>query len=157
MRKSDIESFAHKTLIEHGIYSIPVDPVILANKLGIKVSNAVFYDCKTRRKTSVLVNANDSLTRKKFTIAHELGHDLLHLVEDGEFIDHEVDLFRNESDASTDKSKEIEANQFADALLMDAELIKKFWPEYKSIEGMADFFKVSEATMGIRISSLGLI
>jgi Zn-dependent peptidase ImmA (M78 family) len=129
MTKREIEAFARQTLKDHDMYSIPVDPVLLANKLRIRVSNAVFSDstlsgmiAKRGENSSLLVNDNDTPYRKRFTIAHELGHNLLHLhTNDGEFVDNEIDLFRTEV-VDTDDSRfhEIEANQFAAALLMDA-------------------------------------
>jgi Zn-dependent peptidase ImmA (M78 family) len=101
LTKKEINEFARKTLLEHGMYSIPVDPVKLANSYGIKVSNALFSDstlsgmiAQRGDNTTLLVNDNDSPTRKRFTIAHELGHKLLHLHNDAEFIDSEIDLFR---------------------------------------------------------------
>ena len=42
--KSSIEETAKDTLDQHGLYSIPVDPVVLANKLGIRVNNAKFSE-----------------------------------------------------------------------------------------------------------------
>jgi len=166
MKKNEIEAFARQTLLDHGMYSIPVDPVVLANRLGIKVSNAVFSEsslsgmiAKRDNNVSLLVNSNDLPYRKRFTIAHELGHSLLHLHSDGEFIDTEVDLFRADNSDNTGKAylNEIEANQFAAALLMDAEYVNKYWKEFNSLEKLASIFKVSESAMGIRLSSLGLI
>jgi len=164
MTKREIEVFAKQTLNDHGIQGIPVDPVILANKLGIKVSNAVFSDAslsgmiaKRGASTTLLVNDNDSINRKRFTIAHELGHLLLHLHtgNDGEFVDSEVDFFRTESSDGV-KIHEVEANQFAAALLMDADLVKKYWNEFKNLETLCEIFQVSESAMGIRLSSLGV-
>ena len=166
MKKSEIEAFAKQKLKDHNMYSIPVDPVLLANKLGIRVSNAVFSEptisgmiAKRGENCSLLINDNDTPYRKRFSIAHELGHCLLHLfANDGEFIDNEIDLFRIEAfDADGKQLQEIEANQFAAALLMDAELIKEYWPVFKTLNAMAEAFKVSEAAMGIRLSGLGLV
>jgi Zn-dependent peptidase ImmA (M78 family) len=165
MKKSEIERFAHQTLIDHGMNSIPVDPVKLANKLGIKVSNAVFSEstlsgmiAKRGENLSLLVNNDDVPYRKRFTIAHEIGHSLLHLSSDGEFVDNEVDLFRADSDEhiTADYKYEIEANQFAAAVLMDADFVKQYWKEFRSIEKLASIFKVSETAMGFRLNSLGL-
>jgi Zn-dependent peptidase ImmA (M78 family) len=168
MKKKSIEEFARQTLKDHDMYSIPVDPVVLANKMGIRVSNAVFSDpslsgmiAKRGNHSSILVKDDDALNRKKFTIAHELGHMLLHLkVEDGEFID-KADYFRTEffkaTEMNENKGQEVEANQFAAALLMDSELIKQCWPEIQSSDSMADLFKVSKEAMEYRLNHLGLI
>lgn len=164
MNKRDIDNFAHQTLLDHGMLSIPVDPVLLANRLGIRVSNAVFSEsslsgmiAKRGEKHSLLVNDSDNAVRKRFTIAHELGHCLLHLQNDGEYVDREIDLFRTESqDISGLHLKEVQANQFAAALLMDAELVKETWPHVRDIQRMAELFHVSESAMGYRLSNLRL-
>jgi Zn-dependent peptidase ImmA (M78 family) len=166
VNKREIEAFARQTLMEHGMFSIPVDPVLLANRLGMVVSNAVFSEssisgmiAKRKGRDTLLVNDNDSPVRKRFTIAHEIGHSLLHLEADGEFVDREVDMFRAPEDQSTGSDLhryEVEANQFAAALLMDADLVREHWPQIRSVKGMAALFRVSESAMGYRLSSLGL-
>lgn len=44
LSRDEIESRATAVRKEHGLESIPIDPVILANRLGIKVHNAKFSD-----------------------------------------------------------------------------------------------------------------
>jgi len=162
MLKSEIENFARQTLKDHNMYSIPVDPVVLANKMGVRVSNAVFSDptlagmvAKRGDHSSILVKDDDALNRKRFTIAHELGHMLLHLhQDDGEFID-TMDHFRT-TGLNGNNGPEVEANQFAAALLMDSELIKQCWPAVQSSDSMADIFKVSKEAMEYRLNFLGL-
>lgn len=165
MTKAEIERIAHQTLIEHGMLSIPVDPVIIANRLGIRVSNAVFSDASISGmiaqrgdKKSLLVNDNDSVERNRFTIAHELGHCLLHLDGEGEFVDSSTDLFRSTSTVSEGKKhfQEVEANEFAAALLMDAQLVREVWAGCRDLKRIAEIFAVSESAMGIRLNSLGL-
>ena len=162
MIKSEIENFARQTLKDHNMYNIPVDPVVLANKMGIRVSNAVFSDpalagmiAKRGDLSSILVKDDDALNRKRFTIAHELGHMLLHLKNDGEFID-KSDHLRT-TDLNGSHGPEMEANQFAAALLMDSELIKQFWPAVQSSDSMADIFRVSKEAMEHRLNNLGLV
>jgi Zn-dependent peptidase ImmA (M78 family) len=163
LSKSKLEEFARQTLKEHGLYRIPVDPVELANKLNIRVHNAKFSEpnlsgmiARRGNNVSILVNQSEPPYRKRFTIAHELGHSLLHLSSDGELVDYTTDLFRiGESDDEV-KRIEVEANQFAAALLMDAELVKIQWEKTPSMETMAMIFNVSEEAMGYRIAGLGL-
>lgn len=94
------------------------------------VDNANFSDNSiagmiTKRGDAValLVNAADPPFRKRFTIAHELGHHFLHLLEDGVFVDGEADLFRGaiaevQQGIAPERRREIQANMFAAALLM---------------------------------------
>lgn len=165
MTKAEIERIAHQTLIEHGMLSIPVDPVAIANRLGIRVSNAVFSEASLSGmiaqrgdKKSLLVNDSDSIERKRFTIAHELGHCLLHLDVEGEFVDSATDLFRTDDNSGKGAAhlQEVEANIFAAALLMDGDLIRQCWSNCKDLSRMAKIFMVSESAMGIRLISLGL-
>jgi Zn-dependent peptidase ImmA (M78 family) len=166
MKKQQVVEQAKQTLVSHGLYSVPVDPVVLANRGGIRVVNATFSENGTSgvvarrgKQVLILVEQSDPPYRKRFTIAHELGHHFLHLSSDGEFVDQEVDILREEGTGDLDSprtSQEVEANQFAAALLMPAELVKREWPKYQSIEGMARRFQVSWQAMGIRIVQLGL-
>jgi Zn-dependent peptidase ImmA (M78 family) len=167
LSRAEVEQQAAEILRQHGLYSIPVNPVELANRNGIKVHNAKFSDeglsgmvAKRGKDVTVLVNQSDAPFRKRFTIAHELGHHFLHLIgEDGEFVDSEVDLFRDsESPVSTDPARlaEIQANQFAAGLLMPSELVKQTFEKTRNLQDLARIFNVSEEAMAIRLSRLGL-
>ncbi len=164
---SAIEKKAKNILLEHGLYSVPVNPVVLANKLGIKVYNAKFSDenlsamvARRGDNITILLEESDPPYRKRFSIAHELGHHFLHLLTDGEIVDKTVDLFRDSIPADEpvddERRKEVEANQLAAALLMPADLIREEWPSTHSIGEMAKLFNVSEMAMGFRLTSLGL-
>lgn len=168
MMKKEIEARAAEVLRDHGLYSIPVDPVVLANRLGIRVHNAQFWDdtfagviTKRGNHITLLVNTTHPAARKRFTIAHELGHHFLHLLKDGAFIDKEVDLFRGEPGddeaQQQTKAEEVQANQFAAALLMPEELVRREFEHVNDLAPMARLFNVSETAMGIRLSQLRLI
>lgn len=168
LSRIEIEEHAREILKAHDLYRIPVDPVVLANHLGIKVNNAKFSEdnlsglvAKRGNHIQILVNQSDQGYRKRFTIAHEIGHFLLHLQDkDGEFADHEADLFRmepgEEVQATAPRQREVEANRFAAALLMDEELVRSQWGKVGSMKAMSRLFNVSESAMGYRIGSLGL-
>lgn len=170
MHRDELERRAKNVLREHGLTSIPIDPVVLANRVGMSVRNAKFSDdtlvgmiAKRGPNVQLLVNQSDPPHRKRFTIAHELGHHFLHLFEDGEFIDGEADLdmFRGgkeaEDAASPSRRKEIQANMFAAALLMPEDAVRDLWPEAESVPDMARKFNVSEAAMRNRLRALGLL
>lgn len=167
MTKREIEAKAAQVLRDHGLLDMTVDPVRVANAAGLRVYNAKFgnddvHGVVSMRggKAKVYVNADDHPVRKRFTIAHELGHFFLHLAGgEGEFID-DADNFRIpvEPDAAWTKERreEWEANVFAAALLMDEALVRKVWPEIRDVEGMARWFQVSQQAMAIRLGDLGL-
>ena len=131
--RSQIEQRAKEILIQHGLYSVPVDPVDLAGKLGFTVHNAKFADdslsgliAKRGDHAQILVEKSDPPYRKRFSIAHELGHHFLHLLNDGQIIDRRVDMFREKQPSVaapfSQRNREVEANWFAAALLMPEDL-----------------------------------
>ena len=169
IKTDDVEKRAADVLRQHGLYSIPVDPVTLANRVGIKVHNAQFSDdalagmiAKRGGAVTMLVNQSDPPYRKRFTIAHELGHHFLHLLADGDYVDSAIDLFRDAespagaTDATGPRRAEIQANQFAAALLMPADLVREAFGKCEDLAELARLFNVSEAAMGFRLSRLGL-
>jgi Zn-dependent peptidase ImmA (M78 family) len=167
VRRSDIEARARGVLEAHGLLDMALDPVRLANSLGAKVFNAKFGEADVHGLlavrggvSAIYVNADDSPVRKRFTVAHELGHMVLHMTSgDVEFVDN-ADSFRATIDPDADwtplRRKEWEANVFASALLMPADLVRKQWAAIKDPEGMASWFQVSQIAMDIRLDSLGL-
>lgn len=167
-RKSDVQLRAREALRDHGLIGGPVDPVRLAGALGVKVYNAKFgakgiHGLLAIRsgRPSIYVEASDAPARKRFTIAHELGHYLLHFGDqDIEHID-EADDFRSVADLdegwSPERRREWEANTFAAALLMDEESVREHWPRVGSVDGMAALYQVSKQAMVFRLAELGLI
>ncbi|NKJ03853.1 ImmA/IrrE family metallo-endopeptidase [Rhizobium sp. SG741] len=164
-----IEEEASALLSRIGVDSAgPVDPVAVANELGLKVFNATFDDegihgliAKRPTNTSIFVNVNDKPVRKRFTVAHELGHFVLHLAAgEGEFIDTQ-DNFRTVQDPDTPwddtRRAEWEANVFAAALLMPREAVLRAWKEIGDPDGMAAYFQVSRQAMALRLDGLGLL
>lgn len=168
LSRSEIENKAGEVLRRHDLTALPVDPLVLANREGIQVNNAKFLDktvvgmiVKRGGDVAMLVDQNDPPYQKRFTIAHQLGHHFLHLVQDGEFVDKEADLFRREmagehGEHGSPREKEIQANAFAASLLMPADEIRKFWKGSRSIEELARIFNVSIEAMGYRVASLDL-
>ncbi|HEY4217890.1 MAG TPA: ImmA/IrrE family metallo-endopeptidase [Gemmatimonadaceae bacterium] len=168
MKKPDIEARARGVLEAHGLIEMAVDPIRLANSLGIKVYNAKFGEADVHGLLAIrggvpaiYVNADDSAVRKRFTVAHEIGHMNLHLTGgDVEFIDN-ADSFRSTIDPDSawteQRRKEWEANIFAAALLMPDEQVRRRWVEIGDPEGMARWFQVSRTAMDIRLEGLGLL
>jgi Zn-dependent peptidase ImmA (M78 family) len=167
-RRREIEDRAADFLRRLGAGDGPVDPIQLANAAGLRVFNATFGEenihgliARRGAGTTVYVNANDKPLRKRFTVAHELGHFVLHLaVDEGEFIDTE-DNFRTVADPDQPwddaRVKEWEANVFGAALLMPERLVRSKWLEIHDVDGLASWFQVSRQAMAIRLQQLGLL
>lgn len=170
MKRNDIEIRATQILRDHKLLDVPIDPLKVAKALQIKVMNAVFSEqdksgviVKRDDTFSILLNTNEPPARKRFTIAHEIGHRLLHMNAnvDSEFIDTEdnfrtTDVSRSEA-WSEERRQEWEANAFATALLMNEELIRKKWKSCNDPATLAWTFQVSQTAMIVRLSQLGLL
>ena len=110
------------------------------------------------------VNAAHAINRQRFTIAHELGHLILHKDETLHVDEREPIAFRNEESSLATKDVEIEANQFAAELLMPVDLLAKeigSLPDDMEAEDavieLADRFQVSEQAMTLRLTRLGVL
>jgi len=104
----------------------------------------------------ITINKYHSQNRKRFTLAHEFGHYIMHkdfLKENGSIEDRM--LFRN---GTKQDEKEIEANEFAAQLLMPEDEFKNAINSgKKSIAALAEKFQVSAAAIKYRAYKLGLI
>lgn len=140
----------------------PVDLLGLARDLGIEVNDS-FLDADVSGELlktdagSYQINLNcfDPPTRQRFTLAHEIGHFLLHkdLIGDG--------LDDDKAYRSTQKGRyfntrigpaqETEANKFAAQLLMPSDLINALRAQGKNRTEMAEALGVSEHALAIRL------
>lgn len=91
--------------------------------------------------------------RDRFTIAHELGHWILHYIG--------TDACKAGKTMIADRfgsgRVETEANWFAASFLMPSAKFKDFWNDVKDVSAVAERFRVSEQAAEIRARSLGLI
>lgn len=166
--KREIERESEKVLQRYGLYSLPTDPLLLAHKLGIDVNNAKFNDdslsaliARRGSTTRIFIAQSEPPYRKRFSIAHELGHYFLHLQGDGEIADKRIQMYRRGNDPrpddwDEDRVREIEANRFAAALLMPEEFVRDEWSVNPNVSAMSKIFKVSQEAMGYRIDDLNL-
>jgi Zn-dependent peptidase ImmA (M78 family) len=106
------------------------------------------------------INSRDAMQRQRFTIAHEIGHLLLH-ADENLHVDKNFPIgLRNGISGKSVDENEIEANQFAAALLMPADLIKEDVHRLTgtdvlvAIRKLAKKYGVSEQAMSIRLSAL---
>jgi predicted transcriptional regulator len=104
---------------------------------------------------TIFVANHTSIARDRFTIAHELGHLVLHYLlprSSGQY-----EAIGMKAARSGNGLTEIEANQFAGAFLMPANLfMKKFETAKRDIVETADYFGVSVAAASARADALGI-
>jgi len=98
----------------------------------------------------------DPLTRQRFTVAHEIGHYVLHQhLEDEIFYRLQADTF-GDGLQEENKLREAEANAFAASLLMPSFLVFDYWALTKDERRMARSFAVSPIAMHWRLVNLGI-
>lgn len=170
MKLNEIQKKARTLLGKFNFQDIPIDVRALAKKLGVRV---IFQDLDDDI-SGLLVIKNDRPTigvndahhpnRQKFTIAHELGHYVLHRDIDDLFIDSKLIYYRDKSSSDGVQQREIEANSFAAEVLMPATLIRKYLKEKEpdlsnefTMQRMASAFNVSEQALTIRLTRLSLL
>ena len=150
----------------------PFDQRLLDRRSKVP-SEAVRKYSQADRSAIIGVNSAQSVTRQRFTIAHEIGHLLLHKGEDVH-IDEKplsklltsreaVQRRDNISSQATDPL-EIEANQFAAELLMPEEFIRLSvedldpeTPVDEAIESLSHLFQVSSMAIIHRLTNLKII
>lgn len=168
VRKAQTRAKALRT--KHGIASVPVDVDRLAELEGVEVDRADFGEeisgllVKHGGRATIGVNARHAPSRQRFTIAHELGHYLLHssreLFVDKDYIVH----FRDDKSSTGYDPIEVEANQFAAELIMPAAKVRELFNDHRfdiddegALRRLATQFQVSATAMAVRLSSLELV
>lgn len=113
-------------------------------------------------KVVIGVNRDQARVRQRFTIAHELGHLLLH--DHGQvYVDRgfRVRLRSGRSGEGTDL-EEMDANRFAAELLMPIDFLRKDlanrefdWADDDGLRALAKRYGVSTQALAIRLNGLG--
>ncbi len=128
----------------------PIDVFAIAERLDIHVHLVSDPGWDGALKSSperadVWIDANASEQRQRFTLAHEIGHLMLHPL--GEVFRDSRELERS--------PKEREAHRFAAELLMPEVLVLPAFRRLdQDVEKMALLFHVSEQAMSIRLGVL---
>lgn len=142
-----------------------LDVFKIAEYLGVDVKPATLDSSISglfvikEQKPYIRYNEKEAPQRQKFTIAHELGHFVLHKDTPLFINKNEKILYRNSDSTTGELLKEKEANSFAAALLMPKMFIEE---EIKNIPSgvdpiihLSDVFKVSTQAMNYRLNNLG--
>jgi Zn-dependent peptidase ImmA (M78 family) len=160
---------AQQVIKETG-YEIPVDVEAIAKARGLDVVRQDLEDSVSGvlmirdERGTILVNGAHHPNRQRFSIAHELGHYLLHPEDGTIFVDRSPVFFRDRASSSGIRQQEIDANAFAAELLMpeedlNAQLngrpIDAF--DEVSVRRLAARFGVSAQALTIRLTGLDLV
>src|SRR5262245_28122359 len=123
MRRKLIRDLVRDLIDRHGIEQAPVPIVRLAKELGADIRYQSAEEnlsgfllrgpaVPVQWRAIIGVNKNHPPNRQRFSIAHELGHLLLHAANEPVHVDHKIRL-RDEESAKGTNPEEREANAFA--------------------------------------------
>ncbi len=173
MTESEIVKIANDVLDETDMGVAPINVVTIARYYGFSVyqanlgddtSGLIMVDDKPLKNYNtnklIMVHQNHSVGRKRFTVAHELGHYFLKGRPQKCFAHRDIAGKYNEEEKS--------ANSFASALLMPENEIKSYiekfqgmygndHPEFLIIKSIALNFNVSEDAAKVRLRKLGFV
>lgn len=163
------EKEATKLLEQYNIV-FPIDVRFIAKNLGLQIIEDEDLEEDVSGmlvikddKGFIVVNRNHPPNRKRFTIAHEIGHYILHSSNQKIFMEGKnksLQVFPRDKGASEGIYKnEIEANAFAAELLMPKDEVcnrvyQKEIMNENMIEELAHEFGVSKKSMEYRLTNL---
>jgi Zn-dependent peptidase ImmA (M78 family)/transcriptional regulator with XRE-family HTH domain len=158
---SDPVRAARALIDKSGVDEPPVDVYEIARGCGVQVLRWEFDESISGLlldfdgRAVIGVNKNHAVVRRRFTVAHELGH---YLLEHGERF--HLDLTTSASwhgdPPGYDPNVERAANVFAAELLMPAPWVIADSRNQDSVAALARRFGVSHEAMGFRLVNLGL-
>lgn len=170
MNNKDVEKKACELLDKYDLPATAYTDVFdIARKLGFLILAKNMEDSgqiiisdelreKFRTNKIIAVNKTHSPTRIRFTVAHELGHYILHAEGDKKY------FALRESQVYQYSQREHEANVFASALLLPKESVESYVNKFgrnrdrdSIIEYIAEVFHVSFFATKYRLINLGLI
>ncbi|HEY4303420.1 MAG TPA: ImmA/IrrE family metallo-endopeptidase [Gemmatimonadaceae bacterium] len=164
------EKQAMQTLRRLGIDDTPIPVHLVAQRLGLHVQSFALGDDVSgvlviEGDTGVIgYNSSHPSVRQRFTIAHEIGHYVLHREDASLFIDERYfTAFRDKKSSQGSDPRERQANAFAAALLMPTHLVKREIEQQRfdiaddeTLGNLAKKFEVSVQSMAYRLSNLSL-
>lgn len=165
MNFSTIRTKAQDLLNACQIFSAPIPLDRVAAYLDLKLQPAVMDESTSgmlviqHGKGVIGFNHQEVGYRQRFTVAHEIGHFILHYSEDNIFLDKKPSLFMRSKNTSRE---ETEANVFAANLLMPETMVRNEVEQWGIIsegviEEIAAKFQVSSIAMSYRLQNLGII
>ena len=158
----DIEARATELLKQNGLFKQVVDVEALAEALRVSVQSQPLEDgfsaflLVKEGNATAFVNSDHHPNRRRFSLAHEIGHFVLHHQPtkklDDLFLDKSVALYTRKDHHSNDMERE--ANEFAASLLMPRDLLEKY--VNKNDLDIEDEFDVSRLALALGVSEQAL-
>jgi Zn-dependent peptidase ImmA (M78 family) len=158
--EDEAKSLINSEWAERGL---PVDPTYIAKQVGVSVFevdlagdiDAILKYYRGGSTPAIFVDPSSSLNRKRFSIAHELGHFVLNSRLDPKGGILETDTFYRDGNSQTgDDPVEVFANQFAAELLMPSRFVRSLADQGKTDLVMAADFGVSLEALRNRLNTL---
>ena len=156
--------YARRVISRLRLSTAPIDVKAIAKKYGVEVVEEAFPDdisgalSRGADHAVIAINKGHHENRQRFTIAHELGHYLLHGDSPAYYDqEHQVGLhFRAKVTGASWNAKEIEANRFAAELLMPRRLLLARVGDSAEVDAakLAVEFQVSQEAMTYRLAEL---
>jgi Zn-dependent peptidase ImmA (M78 family) len=171
VRRKLIRRLTQDIRSKNNVEAAPVDVFGIAHGLGLEIREertkeelSGFLFRNQKENVAVIgVNSMQSPVRQRFTVAHEIGHFMLHS-DDRLHVDkgYEVKLRDQKSKEGTEID-EMEANLFAAELLMPEDFLARDIAEMgsvdlndeKALKGLAGQYKVSSQALAFRLAYLG--
>lgn len=150
-----VELQAAKLIATGGLLGPPVPETLITNLPGVQVEQvrplAVSGESRYRHgRWLILLNADDSRNRQRFSLAHELKHAL-----DGPLAE---TLYPATAVMSVWQQIERICNAFAAALLIPVMWLKRAWRAgIQQVADLARLFEVSQTAMTRRLVQVGLM
>lgn len=184
IRRKYIRNLVESLLLETGQGSAPVDVRVIADRLNVIIREAPHDDDElsgfllrdpSLSHSIIGVNKTHNPNRKRFTIAHELGHLMLHVFEQvhvdkvGYSTGYGRVRLRNTRSSEGVDAEEIEANFFAAELLMPKSMLEEDLRQYPELDvlderafsevqrTLSKKYMVSSQALSIRLVQLGFL
>jgi len=171
-RLQHIESLAERILEDSGTCRVPVPIESIADHLNLRSTSSDLDDEMSGllvvdgKRGAIAYNSTHASVRQRFTVAHEIGHYVLHVKNSTSklFLDRYLVYRRDDQSSHGNDQEEIEANAFAAALLMPERLVREEikkndldLDDEDDLSVLATRFSVSTTAMTFRLSNLGLL
>jgi len=173
VRKRLIRRIVEDLLEQAGVTAAPVPVERIAKQAGAQVAyesaddnlSGFLYRAAGKGKRPIIgINDEHNPRRQRFSIAHELGHLILHTgdplhVDRGNAL--QIKLRSEASSTGTDPDEK-EANAFAAELLMPQKFVERDLEDLDALDDdalqvLAEKYEVSQQAMAFRLANLGYI